>query len=105
VYATLSLGYNFDGTQSPVVVRLGDDRAAAEALSVPNFYGAHGYDPKLPEMSAIFFAAGPHVCRREIEQVRNIELAPTSLKLPGARPAGTVGGRALRLCEGGPDSD
>src|SRR5262249_28344529 len=28
VYATLTIGYNFDGTQSPAVVRLGDDAAA-----------------------------------------------------------------------------
>src|SRR5262249_48334241 len=31
VYATLSLGYNFDGTQSPVVARLGDDPATTTA--------------------------------------------------------------------------
>lgn len=37
VYATLSLGYNFDGTQSPVVARLGDDANAANVLSMPNF--------------------------------------------------------------------
>src|SRR5262249_52412674 len=46
VYATLSLGYNFDGTQSPVVVRMGDDTttpAAQRVLSLPNFYGAHGF--------------------------------------------------------------
>jgi predicted AlkP superfamily pyrophosphatase or phosphodiesterase len=97
VYATLSLGYNFDGTQSPVVPRLGDDATAA-ALSVPNFYGAHGYDPKLREMSAIFFAAGPHVCRDELEEVRNIDVAPTILAILGVRPAETVQGRALRLC-------
>jgi Type I phosphodiesterase / nucleotide pyrophosphatase len=99
VYATLSLGYNFDGTQSPVVARLGDGAATAAVLSVPNFYGAHGYDPKLAEMSAIFFAAGPHVCRHEIEEVRNIDLAPTILRLLGVPAADTVEGRALRLCD------
>src|SRR5262249_34271541 len=62
VYAALTLGYNFDGTQSPVVPRQGDTPAATAALSVPNFYGAHGYDPKLGEMGGIFFAAGPHIC-------------------------------------------
>ncbi|HZF20673.1 MAG TPA: alkaline phosphatase family protein [Burkholderiales bacterium] len=98
VYATLSLGYNFDGTQTPVVGRLGDDAQATTALSVPNFYGAHGYDPKLREMSAIFYAAGPQVCRDGIEEVRNIDLAPTVLALLGVQPADTVQGRALRLC-------
>ena len=98
VYATLSLGYNFDGTQSPVVPRLGDDAVATVALSVPNFYGAHGYDPRLREMSAIFYAAGPHVCRDELEEVRNIDVAPTILALLGVQPAETVQGHAIRLC-------
>jgi hypothetical protein len=89
VYATLSLGYNFDGTQSPVVARLGDDATTAAALSVPNFYGAHGYDPRLREMSAIFFAAGPHVCRGTIASVRNIDVAHRG-------PAPRVGQRPSR---------
>jgi hypothetical protein len=103
VYATLSLGYNFDGTQSPVVARLGDDAAASAVLSVPNFYGAHGYDPRLREMSAIFFAAGPQICRRELEEVRNIDVAPTILSFLGVPPAQTVQGRAIRFC--GEDDD
>jgi predicted AlkP superfamily pyrophosphatase or phosphodiesterase len=100
VYATLSLGYNFDGTQSPVVRRLGDDPAtpAVPLLSVPNFYGAHGYDPRLREMSAIFLAAGPHVCRDDLEEVRNIDIAPTILAILGVPPADTVQGRAIKLC-------
>jgi type I phosphodiesterase/nucleotide pyrophosphatase len=98
VYATLTLGYNFDGTQTPVVARLGDDAAATAALSVPNFYGAHGYDPKLREMSAIFYAAGPQVCRDDVDEVRNIDIAPTILALLGVQPADTVQGRAIRLC-------
>jgi hypothetical protein len=98
VYATLSLGYNFDGTQSPLVARLGDDAPTAATLSVPNFYGAHGYDPQLPEMSAIFYAAGPHICRDKLEEVRNIDIAPTILAILGVRPANTVQGRALKLC-------
>jgi len=60
----------------------------------PIFYGAHGYDPKLREMSAIFYAAGPQVCRDGIEEVRNIDLAPTVLALLGVQPADTVQGRA-----------
>ena len=43
----------------PVVQRLGDARSTTPVLSLPNFYGAHGYDPLLPNMSAIFIAAGP----------------------------------------------
>ncbi len=106
VYAVLSLGYNFDGTQLPVVPRLGDDAAAlAAGLSVPNFYGAHGYDPRLVEMSAIFFAAGPDVCRRHLETVRNMDIAPTILDILGVRPAATVQGRSLHLCGEGRNDD
>lgn len=54
----------------------------------------YGYDPKLPEMSAIFFAAGPHVCEHHLDEVRNIDVAPTILGLLGVRPADTVEGRA-----------
>jgi len=104
VYATLSLGYNFDGTQTPVVVRMGDDNttpANLRVLSLPNFYGAHGYDPALEEMSAIFFAAGPSVCKQELREVRNIDVAPTVLSLLEVEPADTVQGRAIRLCPPG----
>lgn len=102
VYAVLALGYNFDGTQSPVVQRLGDEPDALPVFSVPNFYGAHGYDPRLTEMSAIFYAAGPHVCRDKLRNMRNIDVAPTLLRLFGVAPADTVEGRARRLCS---DSD
>ncbi len=98
VFATMSLGYNFDGTQSPVVQRLGDASSNAPVLSVPNFYGAHGYDPELPEMSAIFFAAGPNINRRRtIPVVRNIDIAPTVLQLLGVNPADTVQGTPINL--------
>jgi predicted AlkP superfamily pyrophosphatase or phosphodiesterase len=100
VYAVLSVGYNFDGTQSPVVPRLGDDVATSAMLSVPNFYGAHGYNPLLKEMSAIFYAAGPDVCRGELETVRNIDVAPTILRLLNVAPADTVQGRPIDLCDG-----
>ena len=49
VFALMKLGYNFDGTQNPVVQRLGDASSNSPFFSVPNFYGAHGYDPTLPE--------------------------------------------------------
>ena len=98
VYATLSLGYNFDGTQSPVVPRLGDDAATAAALSVPNFYGAHGYDPKLREMSAIFYAAGPHIVGMIWKRCATSTSRRQSSHILGVRPAETVQGRAINLC-------
>jgi hypothetical protein len=98
VYAVLSIGYNFDGTQTPVVRRLGDAATTAPVLSVPNFYGAHGYNPELREMSAIFFAAGPSACQRYLHKVRNIDVAPTILRLLDAPAADVVQGRAINLC-------
>jgi len=98
VFAVMNLGYNFDGTQSPVVRRQGDDPTALPVvLSVPNFYGAHGYDPRLPEMSAVFYAAGPNIGQGTIRRVRNIDVAPTILKLLGVAPAATVQGEAIDL--------
>lgn len=99
VYALLTPGYNFDGTQSPVVPRLGDLASSTPTLSVPNFYGAHGYDPTRPNMSAIFFAAGPDVTpsAQPLAQVRNIDVAPTVARLLGVTPSPLVQGRALPL--------
>ncbi len=55
-------GYNFDGTQTPTgIARLGEPRfdAATTVYSVPNFYGAHGHNSRLPSMSAIFYRRRP----------------------------------------------
>ena len=98
VFALLSLGYNFDGTQSTPVKRLGDDQAATTPVfSIPNFYGAHGYDPTLPQMQAIFLAAGPDINPDAITQtsIRNIDIAPTVEKILDVKPASTVQGTAL----------
>ncbi len=95
IFAIMSLGYNFDGTQTPVVQRLGDATSTNPIFSVPNFYGAHGYDPKLPEMSAIFYAAGPDIGHGTLNKVRNIDVAPTISHLLGVQPAATVQGRSL----------
>lgn len=98
VFALLAEGYNFDGTQNPVVLRLGDgDTAITSVYSVPNFYGAHGYDSELPSMSAILFAAGPNIRQgRKLERVRNIDVAPTVMKILGVPPAPTVDGAVIR---------
>jgi predicted AlkP superfamily pyrophosphatase or phosphodiesterase len=89
VFALMAPGYNFDGIQSPGVARLGDApfNAATTALSMPNFYGAHGHDPELPVMSATFIAAGPQI--REftpILHMRNIDVAPTIMQILGVKP-------------------
>jgi phosphodiesterase/alkaline phosphatase D-like protein len=104
VFALLNVGYNFDGVQSPVVHRMGDASAGSanqvldfNVLSVPNFYGAHGYDPNLKDMSAIFFAAGPDIAHGTIPLVHNIDVAPTIDKLLGVAPSPTVQGTAINL--------
>ncbi|NJR65139.1 MAG: alkaline phosphatase family protein [Leptolyngbyaceae cyanobacterium CRU_2_3] len=97
VFATLAEGYNFDGVQTPIVPRLGDSAATASILSVPNFYGAHGYNPDSPNMSAIFYAAGPNIGRKRLRVVRNIDIAPTISKILGVEPDRTVQGVALNL--------
>ncbi|XGV98763.1 MAG: alkaline phosphatase family protein [Leptolyngbya sp. BL-A-14] len=100
VYATLAEGYNFDGIQTPVVPRLGDapaTPATTPILSVPNFYGAHGYDPSKSNMSAIFFAAGPDIRRGKLNQVRNIDVVPTINRLLGVQSASTVQGKPLNI--------
>ena len=97
VFATLKEGYNFDGTQTPVVPRVGDDAATSAVFSVPSFYGAHGHNPEKPNMSAIFFAAGPDIDRKTLKRVRNIDVVPTINRLLGVKSAPTVQGSALRL--------
>jgi predicted AlkP superfamily pyrophosphatase or phosphodiesterase len=98
VYTMMTIGYNFDGTQSPAVQRLGDPPSSAPVLSVPNFYGAHGHNPQQPDMNAFFAALGPHIKPGMIRtSVRNVDLAPTVEKLLGVTPAATVEGTALPI--------
>ncbi|BAY16966.1 hypothetical protein NIES21_28000 [Anabaenopsis circularis NIES-21] len=96
VFAIMREGYNFDGIQSPIITRLGDSDNSV--FSVPNFYGAHGYDPTIPSLSAIFYAAGPDIQRRgNIGRIRNIDIAPTINSLLNVPSAPTVQGRALNI--------
>ncbi len=97
IFAILTPGYNFDGTQNPVVIRQGDTADANQVLSQPNFYGAHGYDPALPNMSAILLAAGPNIGRGELTLAHNIDLAPTIAKLAGIDGADTIEGSPLLM--------
>jgi predicted AlkP superfamily pyrophosphatase or phosphodiesterase len=95
VFAMLTTGYNFDGAQSPVVQRLGDPLAASPVLQVPNFYGAHGYDPKLKDMGAIFYAAGPDVNPGTRTMIHNVDIAPTISRILGVAPDSTVQGKSI----------
>lgn len=107
VFALMAEGYNFDGTQSPVIARLGDTAAATLAYSVPNFYGAHGHDSALRSMSAILYAAGPSLKQgKKIRKVRNIDIVPTVMKILGVEPAVTVDGKIIqKILRSGHDDD
>lgn len=96
VFALMAEGYNFDGAQSPLVVRLGDLTSVTPPYSVPNFYGAHGYDSSLPSMSAILYAAGPNIKTGvTVPLANNIDIAPTILQILGVAPSPTVNGSPL----------
>ena len=97
VFAMMRAGYNFDGVQTPVVIRKDDPVVGNPILSVPNFYGAHGYDPNISDMSAIFFAAGPDIGRGTLRQIQTVDVAPTILKLLGVAAPSTVDGKALAV--------
>jgi Type I phosphodiesterase / nucleotide pyrophosphatase len=97
VFAMLRTGYNFDGTQTPLVIRKDDPVVGNPVLSVPNFYGAHGYDPNISNMSAVFFAAGPDIGRGTLRQIQTVDIAPTILKLLGVAAPSTVDGKALAV--------
>jgi len=97
VFAMMRPGYNFDGVQNPVVIRKDDPPAANPVLSVPNFYGAHGHDPNILDMSAIFFAAGPDIGRGTLRQIQTVDVAPTILKLLGVAAPTTMDGKALAV--------
>jgi len=97
VFAMMRTGYNFDGVQNPVVIRQGDPVVGNPVLSVANFYGAHGYDSNITDMSAIFFAAGPDIGRGTLRQIQTVDVAPTILKLLGVEAPSTVDGKALAV--------
>src|SRR5262245_38158665 len=97
VFAMMRPGYNFDGVQTPVVIRKDDPMVPNPVLSLPNFYGAHGHDPNISDMSAIFFAAGPDIGRGTLRQIQTVDIAPTILKLLGVAAPSTVDGKALAV--------
>ena len=58
--------------------------------------GAHGFDPALPEMGAIFYALGRGVPQgARLGEVRAIDVAPTVAALLGIAPPAQSEGRAL----------
>jgi arylsulfatase A-like enzyme len=58
--------------------------------------GAHGFDPELPDMGAIFYALGRGVPRgADLGEVRSIDVAPTAAALLGIHAPEQSEGKAL----------
>ena len=74
----------------------GTGTAAGDFFQPSTFFGQHGYDPRLPEMKAIFFAAGPNFKRRTLKDVDNIDIAPTVAELLGIDPPKDSQGKKIR---------
>ncbi len=59
------------------------------------FFGQHGYDPRHPEMKAIFYAAGPSFKSKTIKEFVNVDVAPTVAELIGIDPPADAQGKKL----------
>jgi predicted AlkP superfamily pyrophosphatase or phosphodiesterase len=74
----------------------GTGAAIGDFFQPSNFFGQHGYDPRLPEMKAIFYAAGPDFKRRTLKEVDNVDIAPTIAELLDIKPPKDSQGRKIQ---------
>jgi predicted AlkP superfamily pyrophosphatase or phosphodiesterase len=87
-------GYNFD-------FNAGTGTLIGNFFQPSTFFGQHGYDPTLPEMKAIFYAIGPDFRRRTLDEVDNIDIAPTIADLLDIKAPRDAQGRKLRTSRDG----
>jgi predicted AlkP superfamily pyrophosphatase or phosphodiesterase len=59
------------------------------------FFGQHGHDPRLPEMKAIFYAAGPDFKHRSLREVGAVDIAPTVAQLLDIDPPEDAQGKNI----------
>jgi predicted AlkP superfamily pyrophosphatase or phosphodiesterase len=59
------------------------------------FFGQHGHDPRLPEMKAIFYAAGPDFKHRSLREVGAVDIAPTVAERLGIDPPEDAQGKNI----------
>lgn len=60
--------------------------------------GSHGYDPALPDMGGIFFALGNGVSKgKKLDDVHQLEVAPTVTRLLGIEPPVNASRKGLTL--------
>lgn len=81
-------GYNFD-------FNAGTGSAIGNFFQPSTFFGQHGYDPTLPEMKAIFYAAGPSFKSKRLKEINNVDIAPTVADLLGIHPPADAQGKKL----------
>jgi predicted AlkP superfamily pyrophosphatase or phosphodiesterase len=74
----------------------GTGTATGDFFQPSTFFGQHGHDPRLPEMKAIFYAAGPDFKRRTLKDVDNVDIAPTVAELLGMNPPKDSQGKKIR---------
>jgi predicted AlkP superfamily pyrophosphatase or phosphodiesterase len=65
----------------------GTGTAIGDFVQPSTFFGQHGYDPRLSEMKAIFYPAGPDFKRRTLKTINNVYIAPTVAELLGIKSA------------------
>jgi predicted AlkP superfamily phosphohydrolase/phosphomutase len=61
-----------------------------------SFFGQHGHDPRLPEMKAIFYAAGPDFRRKRLKEVDGVDVAPTVAELLAINPPRDAQGKKIQ---------
>jgi predicted AlkP superfamily pyrophosphatase or phosphodiesterase len=63
------------------------------AHSIPKGY--HGWPPPNPDMYGIFFAEGPGVPIKTVDEASIVDIAPTALKILGIDPPANIEGKPL----------
>ena len=67
---------------------------AAIGMVRPDRWGAHGWDPALPAMHAIFIASGPDIrAGATLPVMHNVDVYPLMTELLGLRPAPGIDGK------------
>jgi predicted AlkP superfamily pyrophosphatase or phosphodiesterase len=67
----------------------------AEERTRPEVWGAHGWDPELPSMRALFLAWGPTIrAGATVAPVHNVDVYPFIADILGLKPAADLDGRA-----------
>ena len=63
--------------------------------SRPEEWGAHGWDPELPSMRALFLAFGPKIrAGATVDPIHNVDVYPFVAEVLGLKPAADIDGRS-----------